>query len=715
VAVAGSEHVRHRSNVDADDDAEAGSVGDDDAGVDDAGDAARAGTEADVGAGAEADADASTGADADADASAGADAETRRGEAQAQVLGWAAIAVAVGPILLAGVRAAWRGWTPTGDNAYSAVRGRDVFSSHVPLLGTWSSASHATGHQVNHPGPLQFDLMAVPVAVLGRGPGAAVGMALVNATAVGLIGWLVLRRLGGAAATVAMALAALLTWSLGSEMLYDPWSQHAPLLMFALFVVAVWCVVAGDPVALPVVAVAGGYALQTHLSYTLLVPGLTGFALAASAVRWVRRRDRRTLRWLAIGVLTGLVVWVQPLIEQFTGDGEGNVAALFNIRNSPAPTPSVGESVRAMGGTIAVPPAWLPPSYGSPSFHLDGSGRPTWLAAAGLVALALGLVALGIRAWHRGSPAVAAGTATALAALAIGFVTVNRAPMRFGIVPTYLRWMWPLGMVVWLAVALALLDEARTSPRRRGRWPATRWAALGLAATAVAAVATLPTVDNGSASPPWTVDAIHQIDDDVAAAVADEPGVLVDLAPHPTVPATAPALFGVLQDAGVPFYVDSAALIRQLGNARAYHRGDATVRLAVRAGRDDHARPGERLIAASDPLSSGEERELRRLADRVREIIDDHGLPLVDEADAVFTALGQPHEVDRIAEAAGDPDETLRTGLVRRLWIDPVLLDLAGGPLLDPTVFPADLLDRWSVLDESNANQSVHVYLSRLP
>ena len=98
-------------------------------------------------------------------------------------------------------------------------------------------------------------------------------------------------------------------------------------------------------------------------------------------------------------------MWAQPLVEQLVADrdGEGNLTALVRSRNAPAPTPGLGHSVRALGGTLAVPPAWLPPSYGSPSFHLDGSGRPTWLAATGLLALTLALVVLGIRARRRGS------------------------------------------------------------------------------------------------------------------------------------------------------------------------------------------------------------------------------------------------------------------------------------------------------------------------
>jgi hypothetical protein len=588
----------------------------------------------------------------------------------------------------------------------------------VPLLGTWSSASLYTGHQINHPGPLQFDLLAVPVRLLGPGPGVAVGMAMGNAAAVGLIGWLVLRRFGGAAAAVAMAFAALLTWSMGSEMLYDPWSQYAPLLPFALFLVAVWCVVAGDLVALPIVVVAGGYALQTHLSYSLLVPGLTAFAVAAVVARGLRATEerRRTGRWLAIGALAGLVVWGQPLYEQLTADGEGNLAALIRSRDASAPTPALGDSARAMGGTVAVPPAWLPPSYGSPSFHIDGSGRPTWLAATCLVALALGLVVLGIRARRRGSSAVAAGAATATVALVLGFVTVNWAPMRFGIVPTYLRWMWPLGMVVWLALALAVLDEISAHHQAdQSHHQVNRWAAVGLVATVIAAAATLPTVDNGSASPPWTVDAIHQVDDEVAAAVRGEPGVLVEMVGHLAVSASAPALFVVLQHEGVPFYVDDVALVRQLGTGRAYAPGDATVRLVVRGGRSDRTRPGERLIAASEPLSPAEQRELDRLTGDVRDLVARHGLPLVEDAEEVFTMLGQPDEVDRIAEVAGDPDEAVSSGLVRRLWSNGPLTDLAGGPLLDAEVFPADVLDRWSELDDRSENQVLRVYLSPIP
>jgi hypothetical protein len=534
---------------------------------------------------------------------------------------WTAVAVGVLPILVAGVRAAARGWTPTGDDAYSAVRGWDVLSSNPPLLATWSSASIYTGHQINHPGALHFDLLAVPIRLLGHGPGTAVGTALVNAAAVATIAWLMTRRRGAPGAALAMAGATLLTWSMGSEMLYDPWSQHAPLLPFALFLVAVWCVMAGDPVALPVMVAAGGYALQTHLSYTMLVPGLATCAVGAlvTTTLWRRRNDpatwrrqrRRTWTWSAIAAGTWLAVAAQPLIEQLTAGGEGNLTALARSGGAEAPTPSHAASLRALAGTVALPPAWLPPSYGDPSFHFDGSGRPTWLAGTSLAALALLLVTLAGRAWRRRSPTVVAGTTTALVALALGFLSIDEAPTRWGLAPTYVRWMWPLGMVVWLVVAVAVVDELTARRHDEARTTARRAAATGLAIAAVAAIATLPTVDNGAASPPWTVDAAHQIDDEVVAAVEGEPGVLVEMSDQVAVGATGPALFVALQRAGIPFYVDDVPLVRQLGPDRAYLPGDATVRLTVRSGRDDVPALDERLIAESRPRVAAHERDPR--------------------------------------------------------------------------------------------------------
>lgn len=647
-----------------------------------------------------------------------------------------AAVAAVAPILVAAGRGARRGWTPTGDDAASAIRAHDVFTGNVPLLGTWSSASNYTGHLISHPGPLQFDLLAVPVRLLGLDAGTAVGTALVNATAVGLLGWLVHRRAGAAAATVAFGLSACLAWSLGSEMLYDPWSQYAPLLPFALFVVAVWCAAAGDVVAAPVAAAAGSYALQTHLSYSLLVPGLALFGLVAAGGRLLAARRRgdpeawvalraRARRWGGVTVAVGTVCWLQPLVEEVTAEGEGNLTALARSVSAEAPTPGLGRAVRAVGGTLAVPPAWLPPSYGSPSFRLDGSGVPTVLAVLGLGALAAAAGVLGARAWRRGSATVAAGAGTVIAALVLALLTGLRAPIRYGMAPTYFRWMWPLGMVLWLILAVAVLDEIRS--RRPGHPvegegadpgggpgpdPGPRWAwAPGLVVALVAGGFALPTVDNGAASPPWAIEGAHALEHPVVEAVLGEPGVVVEVSPDVAAVAIGPALETALVEAGVPFYVEDPIAVRQLGDDRALTPGDATVRLRIVGRHLASPRPGEDEVATFDALSTAEHRELDRLEARVVDLVEEHGLPLIDDAARVFAETDRPHKAEEVEEAAAEPQDAVDRGLVRDLWKGG-LAGWAGRPLLDTDVFPPSLMDRWAELQGIRDESALVVYRS---
>src|SRR5256885_12943432 len=110
----------------------------------------------------------------------------------------ASIVVAVVPVAVATARAIHNGWLPTGDNALFAVRARDLFTHHLPLLGSWSSASLNAGTQLNHPGPLYFDLLAVPARVVQSGAGVAFGAALLNALCIVGIAVFAYRR-GGAA------------------------------------------------------------------------------------------------------------------------------------------------------------------------------------------------------------------------------------------------------------------------------------------------------------------------------------------------------------------------------------------------------------------------------------------------------------------------------------------------------------------------------------
>jgi hypothetical protein len=643
---------------------------------------------------------------------------------------------AVAPILLAAVRGAADGWTPTGDNAFSGVRAWDVFTGHTPLLGTWSSASTYTELDINHPGPLHFDLLALPVRLLGHGAGTAIGMGLINALSVAGIAWLLHRLLGPAATAAGMGLCACLAWAMGSEMLYDPWNPYATLFPFALFLVAVWGVAAFDRAALLIMVVAGSYVLETHLSYSILVPGTAAIGLVVAAVRLRgrRRADReawpalrkRSLRWLGGAAGLGLVLWLQPVIQQFTTDEQGNLTGLLRSLNESTRTPGLGRTLRALGGTLAVPPAWLPPSYADPSFELDGSGRPTWLAALGLVALAMLLAGLGWRARRRGSTTVALAALIGLAALATGLLTALRAPIVFEMVPTYFRWMWPMGMFLWMVVAVAVVDEVASAAAFR-RWrdapaaPGSRDRAValvvpGLVLALVAGIATVPRVDHGTASPPWTVDVVDSIDGRLLDALEDEEGpLLVELSVHLSSLAAGPALFAVLQDAGLEFYVSDWPLIRQLGEDRRYEEGDADRLLRVTGDPSrGSAREGERLLVAYSPLSRTEVRELERLNEGLTELVEEQGLVWSGDAEAVYEALEKP---DRMAEmedwAERSPQYLVEAGLLRTLWTGGDV-GFAGHPLLDTAVYRPEVLDRWAQLQELR-DRTLRVYISDVP
>jgi hypothetical protein len=90
-----------------------------------------------------------------------------------------AIAVPAIPVIVAVVRAILDKWIPLGDQALLEIRAHDVLTAHHPLLGTASSAALNRSEVIplNHPGPLMFDVLAIPVRLFGAA-GVAIGVEL---------------------------------------------------------------------------------------------------------------------------------------------------------------------------------------------------------------------------------------------------------------------------------------------------------------------------------------------------------------------------------------------------------------------------------------------------------------------------------------------------------------------------------------------------------
>ena len=437
-----------------------------------------------------------------------------------RVLDEAWVLVATGTsivIVVAVVRGLVRGFEPVGDNALTELRAWDVFTSNRPLLGTWSSASVSSGTNLNHPGPMLFDLLAIPVRLLGGRVGVALGGALINLGSVWIAG-LAARRLGGRTTALATVTAcAVLAWTLGSEGLYDVWQPNVVVLPFLAFLVAVWAVFTGRSWWLVAAVCIGSLCVQAHLSYLFLGPGLLLAAAVALVIRDRRAWWSRHSRPLVIAIGVGLLLWAQPLWEQFTGPGEGNLSRLAG---------SSGDDVTRTGPTIAIRElaavTAVPPWFGRPSYvrairqavhHTPGGGTlvepllPSLgasVAALVVLAVILGVAALGMR--RLGDRITTAGVAVIAVAGALAVYTAAITPIDvFGLSPHKVRWLWSLGAFI----AAVLLDAILRASERVRPWVAAGAAAIALVAT----LATLPTyrIDSGPIEYPWAYPPVASI------------------------------------------------------------------------------------------------------------------------------------------------------------------------------------------------------------
>ncbi len=565
---------------------------------------------------------------------------------------WVSVAAALVPIVVAVVRGIGRGYVPVGDNAYFLIRSRDVFTRHHPLLGTWTSASLNTDSNFNNPGPLMFDLLALP-SRLGGGVGLAVGVALLNVGSVLGVAVMARRRGGPVVGVAAMFVVALLCSSLGSEILYDPWQPHSLLLPFLFGLTCAWSVAAGDLVALPWALAVGSLVVQTHLSYAVLVVAVGGwaaFALVASLRRertgqpeaWDRRRGS-IVKALVWSVLVVALCWVQPAIENFTADDQGNLTRLAGNMAGSGETVGVRRGTAVVADTMVVPPFWFRPSFeqalasdpARPDVTLlPRSVDPSFPVAAALLgALGVGLVAAAWDARRRGDRQASAGLSVSAVALGSGLVTSWQLPFGvFGIAAHQFRWMWPVATFTGLA-ALAYGLQRVTRDER-----AVRTAGWGLAAaTIVVAVVTLPTytVRAGPLADRTAGDTIEEVGRQMVA-LEGEGTLLVDVAGiRFAEPYTGPVM-AELQRRNIPFVADEEGMVRQLGESRRLD-GNAQ-RLLFREG--DAASvtpPGARRVVYVEGLTAAEQRERDDLRDQIVGYLTAEGVRLKDGHDASMT------------------------------------------------------------------------------
>ncbi|HWL43528.1 MAG TPA: hypothetical protein VNQ73_11340 [Ilumatobacter sp.] len=389
------------------------------------------------------------------------------------------------PIVVAVARAVARGWFPIGDDALLTLRAADVFTRHHPLLGSWTSASLALGTDVNNPGPLYDDLLAPFMWTFGRafgyGPGVAIGVGAINVAAALATVWVGARLGGWRAERWMLLLVAALTWSMGSELLFDVWQPHALLLPFTLLVVLTMAVASGDTALAPLWIAVLSLVVQTHIGYAYVGAALVGVVVLAAARRWrllgTGWRAAVTGRVVRLTAAVAAVAWVQPVWEQLFGEGQGNLSRLAASAGGGDLTIGVRNAIRLLGAVLVMPPGWtrfgfedavqpapLTPTADGPVFTIPGlPGLVVSLLGVVLVVGALAGLARALREPAQRVVRWALVVALVLVVAAVATLAVQVVGVT-GLGSHQVRWLFAMAAYVHVTLLWGLVEYLAPQP-----------------------------------------------------------------------------------------------------------------------------------------------------------------------------------------------------------------------------------------------------------
>lgn len=402
------------------------------------------------------------------------------------------------PPAIAVVRALGHDWAPHGDDATIALRAADILDGRLPLTGMRSTSGDGidSGLSTHHLGPLQFYLLALPLALTG---GASAGIVLGGAAIAAIASVLSVvwaRRLGGALGVVVFTAGLLLAqWAIGPESLFRPLNPYAPLLPTYLSLLLLWALARGDRRALPPFVVAVSLIAQANLAF---VPLALVLALSATGLLWPRpahrrrRRRRRRARstghrrchrW-ALGL--GTLVWL-PVIAELFAHHPNNLTQIVKWATS-----GTGNAIGLAAGIEHL--SLLAPTPGG--FRRSGDdlltqGSTTGTLVGILVLLLLVAISTGWRV-PQGRASSAWPARVALLANLGMLATASRLP-EFPAAPYWIITWLPVAAFTWAALlwrGLAYLEDA--TPRLAPRLALPLAGALVIGGVAASALALSP-------------------------------------------------------------------------------------------------------------------------------------------------------------------------------------------------------------------------------
>lgn len=547
------------------------------------------------------------------------------------------LVIAVLPFAVAAVAISGRHWSPSNDQAVQLFRIEQVGSMNTPLLGAWSRWGW------NHPGPWPVYLLA-PLTWLFGAVGALKSTLVLNSASVVvavLAGW---RRGGLAAASTVALLAMGIGITRGPTMMMDIWNPYVGLFpLFALGVVA-WSVSDRDWLFLPVMAALGSFCVQAHLGQLPVVMAVCAAAIvlsvrsrnSARVLSDVRIAERRPVRRPVIASSIVLVIaWLPPLIEQFTGE-QGNLSSIAAYVLEP--------SGQAAGWEIAlrVFATEVNPNPAASVGRFDASVSPSMLVPSLMLFAA---AVLGFISYRVGLRSAARLCAVALVGLLAALVATSRIT---GMVHNYLLvYWWSLVPMLWLSILWSIQSLLARSA------PTAARAVTSVFVLVVGAGAAVLSVQSFSPQLPVEREgrAVHTLSEAIREEIDPEPSYLFDWHDRGGFGAIPVGLYFDLLRDGYDVVVPATrrASWRQFDDE--HRREDAEYVLMVNNFAEDPRvpqRPGSRVIATYDPLSSAE----RALADSlwasiVEQVQDDELYP---------NALGGLVMRRQVLEAGVDPD-----------------------------------------------------------
>ena len=321
------------------------------------------------------------------------------------------------------------------------------------LLGSYSRFGW------NHPGPMQFTLMAPLYALTGSRNASVYAAALTWNTLWVLAAALVAYRLGGARLSLLTAGAlTLLLAQIGPGLVSHAWGPHAVVLPLFLFMLLGAGFALSGGAWMPGLAFVGTFLVQTHLGTGPTVVALLGAALfLRNRTRTPDARiSRREAAWTAC-VLA--IFWAPPVIEQVR-DSPGNLRLVFDFfraRHEGHPFGEIADSVTRLLGA-------LPLSFATilvPSTS-DRKGIGAGLFALALVALLPLAVAFARRRGRTFAAALGVLSCVGVACAFLSALKIEGPPLEY-----LFLFMASLGAAGWLALAVSILGEGDLPSDRR--------------------------------------------------------------------------------------------------------------------------------------------------------------------------------------------------------------------------------------------------------